>query len=251
MHIIVLAKVVPDYEVPSADFELVGSRAHPRYTRMVGLYDENAVELGVQLKEKYDAELTIVSYGQNDDVQFLRKTLAMGGDKLVIVEGNSDDPFVIAANLKEAIASLGEIDLILAGRQSSDMDRGVVPGLVAGMLDYPFVPLACTVESMADGWKVSQLTETGKRLMKLSGKAVLSITSIPENVPRIPAVKAIFGAKKKPVDKLPEIGAKKMAIAEVSVKIPKMESVCELIPAEDMEEAACVLLRRLKEERYL
>jgi electron transfer flavoprotein beta subunit len=104
---------------------------------------------------------------------------------------------------------------------------------------------------MADGWKVSQLTETGKRLMKLSGKAVLSITSIPENVPRIPAVKAIFGAKKKPVDKLPEIGAKKMAIAEVSVKIPKMESVCELIPAEDMEEAARVLLRRLKEERYL
>jgi electron transfer flavoprotein beta subunit len=251
MHIIVLAKVVPDYEVPSADFELVGNRAHPRYTRMVGMYDENAVELGVQLKEKYDAELTIVSYGQNDDVQFLRKTLAMGGDKLVIVEGNSDDPFVIAANLKEAIASLGEIDLILAGRQSSDMDRGVVPGLVAGMLDYPFVPMACTVESMADGWKVSQLTETGKRLMKLSGKAVLSITSIPENVPRIPAVKAIFGAKKKPVDKLPEIGAKKMAIAEVSVKIPKMESVCELIPAEDMEEAARVLLRRLKEERYL
>lgn len=251
MHIVVLAKVVPDYEVPSADFELVGSRAHPRYTRMVGLYDENAVELGVQLKEKHDADLTIVSYGQNDDVQFLRKTLAMGGDKLVIVEGNSDDPFVIAANLKEAIASLGEIDLILAGRQSSDMDRGVVPGLVAGMLDYPFIPLACTVESMADGWKVSQLTETGKRLMKLSGKAVLSITSIPENVPRIPAVKAIFGAKKKPVDKLPEIGAKKMAVAEVSVKIPKMESVCELIPAEDMEEAARVLLRRLKEERYL
>ena len=251
MHIVVLAKVVPDYEVPSADFELVGNRAHPRYTRMVGMYDENAIELGVQLKEKYDAELTIVSYGQNEDVQFLRKTLAMGGDKLVIVEGASDDPFVIAANLKEAIASLGEIDLILAGRQSSDMDRGVVPGLVAGMLDYPFIPLACTVESMADGWKVSQLTETGKRLMKLSGKAVLSITSIPENVPRIPAVKAIFGAKKKPVDKLPEIGAKKMAIAEVSVKIPKMESVCELIPAEDMEEAARVLLRRLKEERYL
>jgi electron transfer flavoprotein beta subunit len=251
MHIIVLAKVVPDYEVPSADFELVGNRAHPRYTRMVGMYDENAVELGVQLKEKYDAELTIVSYGQNDDVQFLRKTLAMGGDKLVIVEGNSDDPFVIATNLKEAIATLGEIDLILAGRQSSDMDRGVVPGLVAGMLDYPYIPMACTVESMADGWKVSQLTETGKRLMKLSGKAVLSITSIPENVPRIPAVKAIFGAKKKPVDKLPEIGAKKMAIAEVSVKIPKMESVCELIPAEDMEEAARVLLRRLKEERYL
>ena len=251
MHIVVLAKVVPDYEVLSADFELVGNRAHPRYTRMIGLYDENAVELGVQLKEKNDAELTIISYGQNDDVQFLRKALAMGADKLLLVEGNSDDPFVIAANLKEAITKLGNVDLILAGRQSSDMDRGVVPGLLAGMLDYPFIPQACTAESIADGWKVSQLTETGKRLMKLSGKGVLSITSIPENVPRIPAVKAIFGAKKKPVEKLSETGAKKMTIAEVSVKIPKMESVCELIPGEDMDEAARVLLKRLKEERYL
>ena len=251
MHIVVLAKVVPDYEVPSADFELVGNRAHPRYTRMIGLYDENAVELGVQLKEKHSADLTILSYGLSDDVQFLRKALAMGADKIVLVEGNSDDPYVIAANLKEAIDKQGNVDLVLAGRQSSDMDRGVVPGLLAGMLDYPFIPQACSVEHVEDGWKVTQLTETGKRVMKLNGVGLFSITSIPENVPRIPAVKAIFSAKKKPVEKMPEIGAKKMNITEVSVKIPKMESICELIPAEDMEDAVRVLLKRLKEERYL
>jgi len=251
MHIVVLAKVVPDYEVPSADFELVGNRAHPRYTRMIGLYDENAVELGVQLKEKYSADLTIVSYGLSDDIQFLRKALAMGADKIVLVEGNSDDPYVIAANLKDAIDKQGDVDLVLAGRQSSDMDRGVVPGLLAGMLDYPFIPQVCTVENLGGDWKVSQLTDTGKRVLKFNGKGLCSITSIPENVPRIPAVKAIFAAKKKPVDKLPEIGAKKMNISEVSVKIPKMESVCELIPADDVVDAAKVLLRRLKEERYL
>ncbi|ABB31759.1 Electron transfer flavoprotein alpha/beta-subunit [Geobacter metallireducens RCH3] len=251
MQIVVLAKVVPDYEVPSADFELVGNRAHPRYTRMIGLYDENAVELGVQLKEKLGADLTVVSYGRNDDVQFLRKALAMGADKVVLVEGDSDDPYVIAANLKDAIDRQGTVDLILAGRQSSDMDRGVVPGVLAGMLDLPFVPQACSVESVDGGWKISQITETGKRLLKLSGKGVLSITSVPENVPRIPAVKAIFAAKKKPVEKLPEIGTGKMAVSELSVSIPKVESNCELIPAEDMDDAVRVLLRRLKEERYL
>lgn len=251
MHIVILAKVVPDYEVPSADFELVNRRAHPRYTRMIGLYDENAIEVGIQLKEKHSATLTILSYGQNEDVQFLRKGLAMGADKVVLVEGNSDDPCVIAANLKAALDKQGDVDLVLAGRQSSDMDRGVVPGILAGLLDYPFIPQACTVESVEGGWKVAQLTETGKRLMKLNGKGVVSITSIPENVPRIPAVKAIFTAKKKPVDKLPEIEADGMKISEVSVIIPKMESVCELIPADDLEEAARVLLKRLKEERYL
>jgi len=251
MHIVVLAKVVPDYEVPSADFELVENRAHPRYTKMIGLYDENAVELGIQLKEKHSADLTILSYGLSDDVQFLRKALAMGADKIVLVEGNSDDPYVIAANLKDAIDKQGDVDLVLAGRQSSDMDRGVVPGLLAGMLDYPFIPQACTVENLDGGWKVSQLTETGKRVMKVDGKGVLSITSIPENVPRIPAVKAIFAAKKKPVEKLPEIVAKKMSILEVSVQIPKMESVCELISTDDVDESVRVLLSRLKEERYL
>ena len=251
MQIVVLAKVVPDYEVPSADFELVENRAHPRYTRMIGLYDENTVEVGVQLKEKLGADLTIVSYGLSDDVQFLRKALAMGADKIVLVEGNSDDPYVIAANLKDAIDRQGSVDLVLAGRQSSDMDRGVVPGLLAGMLDYPFVPQACSVENADGGWKIAQITETGKRLMKLTGKGVLSITSVPENVPRIPAVKAIFAAKKKPVEKLAEIGSQKMGISELSVTIPKMESVCELIPAEDMDDAVRVLLRRLKEERFL
>lgn len=251
MHIVILTKVVPDYEVPSADFELVNSRAHPRYTRMIGLYDENAIEVGVQLKEKGSAALTMLSYGSNDDVQFLRKGLAMGADKVVLVEGRSDDPFVIAANLKAAIDKEGNVDLVLAGRQSSDMDRGVVPGILAGMLDFPFVPQACTVEQANEGWKVSQLTDTGKRLLKLNGKGIVSITSIPENVPRIPAVKAIFAAKKKPVEKMQEIPAKGMNITEVSVKIPKMESVCEFVPAEDTEEAARVLLKRLKEERYL
>ena len=218
---------------------------------MIGLYDENAVELGVQLKETLGAELTILSYGASDDVQFLRKALAMGADKIVLVEGSSDDPYVIAANLKEAIDRQGGVDLILAGRQSSDMDRGVVHGLLAGMLDYPFIPQACSVEQTEGGWKVTQITETGKRLLKMSGRGVLSVTSIPENVPRIPAVKAIFAAKKKPVEKLPEIAARRMNLQEVSVHIPKMDSVCELVPAEDLEEAARVLLRRLKEERYL
>ena len=79
---------------------------------------------------------------------------------------------------------------------------------------------------------------------------------IPDLVPedergRASAVKAIFAAKKKPVEKLAEIGARKMTISELSVSIPMVESNCELIPAEDLDEAARQLLRRLKEERYL
>lgn len=251
MHIAVLAKVVPDYEVPAGDFELAEGRAHSRYTRMIGLYDENAIETGVQLKEKYGATLSIVSYGKSEDIQFLRKAVAMGGDALHLVLGESDDPFVIAENLKMAIEKLGDVDLVLAGQQSADMDRGVVHSILAGMLGTVFLPQIAGIESAGDGWKVRQIHENGNREMSFTGKGVLSITSIPENVPRIPVVRAIFAAKKKPVEKIEGISGTAMGVTEVSVEIPAMESVCEFLPLEDLNETTKMLLGRLREERYL
>jgi electron transfer flavoprotein beta subunit len=251
MHIAVLAKVVPDYEVPAGDFELAGGRAHSRYTRMIGLYDENAIETGVQLKEKCNATLSVISYGKSDDVSQLRKAIAMGGDNLNLVIGESDDPYVIAANLKMAVEKLGDVDLILAGQQSADMDRGIVHSILSEMLGYTFLPKIAVIESEAKGWKVRQIHENGSRELRFSGKGVLSITSIPENVPRIPAVRAIFAAKKKPVDKIEGIAGGPMCIEEVSVQIPKMESVCDFLPLDDMGQTVKILLSKLREGRYL
>ena len=251
MHVVVLGKVVPDYEVPSSDFELVNNRAHERYTRMIGLYDENAIELGVQIKDKFGAALTLVSYGTVDDIPVLRKGIAMGAEKLMIVLGVSNDPFIIASNLKLAIEKLGDVDLVLSGQQSADMDRGVVHSILAEMLNLPFIPQVSDVQVENGVYKLNQIVETGSRTLEISGKSVLSITSVPENVPRIPAVRAIFAAKKKPVEKLEEIDAVAMGVEEISVEIPKIESVCELLPAEDMDDTARLLLQKLREERYL
>ncbi len=251
MHIVVLAKVVPDYEVPASNFELSAGRAHSRYTRMIGLYDENAIETGVQLKASTDARLSIVSYGKPEDVSFLRKAIAMGADALTLVVGDSDDPFVIAANLKMAIEKLGDVDLVLAGQQSADMDRGVVHGVLAGMLACPFLSRISVIEGAPERWSVSQIHENGIRRFEFTGKAVLSITSVPENVPRIPVVRAIFAAKKKPVEKIEALAGTPMNVAELSVEIPRMESVCEFLPLEDMNETSKLLLSKLREERYL
>ncbi len=251
MNIVVCAKVVPDYEIPVSDFELVNGRAHERFTRMMGLYDENAVEVGVQLKEKYNGTLTIVSYGREDDIPMLRKAIAMGGDKLILVMGSSDDPYVIAENLKMAIEKVEDVDFVLAGRQSADMDRGVVPGILAGMLGYTFVPQVIQIEALDGAWKAIQLTEKGVREIKSAGKAVLSITDDVSNVPRIPPVRRILAAKKMPVEKIEEIKGSPMAVEEISVDIPKMEIKCDFLPTEDIKETARILLKNLKEERYL
>lgn len=251
MHIAVLAKVVPDYEVPSTDFELSDSRAHEKFSRMMGLYDENAIETGIQLKDKTSGTLTIISYGSDKDVQFLRKGVAMGADQLILVKGASDDAAVIAANLKAAVDHLENVDLVLAGQQSADMDRGLVPGILAQMMDAPFIPQVGYIEHGDTNVRVSQITATGKRELEFQGTGVLSITSIPENVPRIPAVRAIFAAKKKKVVTLDGTDATPAALEEISVDIPKIDSVCEFIDAEDPNEAVKNLLTRLTEERYI
>jgi len=251
MHIVVLAKVVPDYLVPSMDFELQNSRAHERYSRMLGLYDENAIETAIQLKEKTSATLSLISFGPEGDVQFLRKAAAMGVDQLILVKGASDDAKVIATNLMSALKTLGHVDLILAGQQSADMDRGVVPGILAQMMETPFIPQVGYIQHKDGGWAVTQITATGKRELEFKGPGVLSITSIPENVPRIPVVRAIFAAKKKPVTKLESVDQGKMPLTELGVEIPKTKSVCEFIDVEDMNAAAKILLNRLTEERYI
>jgi electron transfer flavoprotein beta subunit len=150
-----------------------------------------------------------------------------------------------------AIEKLGNVDLVLAGQQSADMDRGIVHSLLAEMMGYAFLPKIAAIESEQGGWKVRQIHENGSRELRFSGKGVLSITSIPENVPRIPAVRAIFAAKKKPVDKMEGIAGVPMDVEEVSVQIPKMESVCEFLPPDDMGQTAKMLLGKLREGRYL
>ncbi len=140
--------------------------------------------------------MSLISYGSEKDIQFLRKGAAMGADQLILVKGTSDDAAVIAGNLMAAIQSLGNVDLVLAGQQSADMDRGVVPGILAQMLEVPFIPQIGYVEYHDDSWTVTQIASQGKRELKFSGPGVLSITSIPENVPRIPAVRAIFRPRK-------------------------------------------------------
>jgi electron transfer flavoprotein beta subunit len=60
-----------------------------------------------------------------------------------------------------------------------------------------------------------------------------------------------MAAKKKPVEEFTEIESEKMSAREISVEIPKMESACEVIPVEDLDQTAAMLVKRLKEERYL
>ncbi len=250
MKIAVLAKVVSDYEIPSSDFELDGNRIKDRYNKMIGLYDEHAVELAIQVAEKSGAEVEIISYGSKSDVSILRKALAMGASSLTMIEGSNDDPVAIASACSEVIKKQG-YDLILAGRQSSDLERGVVPAIVAGMLALPYVPMIKQISIEGDKFILIKQIKGGVLKLKANMPVVLSITDDPTNVPRIPAVRGILKAKRKPVNQLTANSSGDLSIKEISVVIPDLKYECEILPSDDIHEAADLLVSNLKKEHIL
>lgn len=251
MNIAVLAKVGPDYEVPASDFQLEGVRAHSRYKRMMGLYDENALEVAIQLKERTGAGVRVISLGSADDVQHLRKALAMGGQELHLIEAETDRAEALAANLSRVVQSMGDVDLVLAGRQSSDHDRGLVPGLVAGLLGWPYVANVSSL-MVADGHMIiDQVSSSGRRLLRAAGPLVASITSDKTNVPRIPPVRRIFAAKKMPVLTIEPVETGDGGQIELEVQVPRMEANCRFLEGEDPKDVALELLSQLKQERLL
>jgi len=250
MRIAVLAKVVSDYEIPSSDFELDGNRIKDRYNKMIGLYDEHAIELAIQVAEKSGAEVMIISYGAKSDVSVLRKALAMGANSLTLIEGSDDDPAAIASACAKIIKEKG-CDLILAGRQSSDLERGVVPGLVASILGFPYIPIVKQISVNGDSLELIKQIKGGVLKLKAKMPVVLSITDDPTNVPRIPAVRGILQAKRKPVEQLSADTTEDSGIKEVSVEIPNIEYKCEILPSEDIGEASDMLVNNLKKEHLL
>ncbi len=250
MKIAVLVKVVSDYEVPSSDFELKGNRVKDRYNKMIGLYDEHAVELAIQIAEKSDAQVEIISYGDKSDVSVLRKALAMGADSLIMIDGKNDDPSVIAFACSKIIKEKG-YDLVLAGRQSSDLERGIVPALTASMLDIPYIPIVKQIDVSGDELMLVKQIKGGILKLKASVPIVLSITDDPTNVPRIPAVRGILKAKRKPVSYETTDSTGDSGMKEISVEVPNIEYKCEILPSDDINEAANALVENLKKEHLL
>lgn len=253
MNIAVLVKVGPDYEVPASDFQLEGDKAHSRYKRMMGLYDENALEVAIQLKERSGASVRVLSQGSGEDVQHLRKALAMGGEELHLVEGPPDEAGALAASLSRVIRDMADVDLVLCGRQSSDQDRGLVGGLIAGLLGWPYIANVSAIEAKdREGHLIlDQVSASGRRKLKAAGPVVVSITSDQTNVPRIPPVRQIFAAKKKPVNRLEPVKGAELEVRRLEMWVPRLESDCSFLEGDDPLDLARELLNRLKGDRLL
>ena len=163
-------------------------------------FDVNAVEEALRVKEAQgDGEVVVVSLGPAAALDSLRKALAMGADRAVLVSDDAaaGSDLVATGRLLAAALSRESADLVLFGQQSSDSDGAVLWAAVAERLRLPVVSQASELE-VADGTAtVKRQTEFGYDRIAAPLPAVIAVSDA-INEPRYPSLKGIMGAKSKP-----------------------------------------------------
>jgi electron transfer flavoprotein beta subunit len=166
-------------------------------------FDANAVEEALRVKGDSDAEVVVVSLGPAKAADSLRKALAMGADRAVLISDDAAAGSDLVATSKLLAAALEKesADLVLFGQQASDSDGAVIWAAVAERLRRPVVSQAAELSIGEGSLKVKRQTEFGYDVIESPLPAVVAVSDA-INEPRYPSLKGIMGAKKKPFDTL-------------------------------------------------
>ena len=166
-------------------------------------FDANAVEEALRLKGDSDTEVVAVSLGPQKALDSLRKALAMGADRAVLVSDDAaaGSDLVATSRLLAAALERQEADLVLFGQQASDADGAVLWAAVAERLGRPVVSQAMELSVDGGSVRVKRQTEFGYDTLEASLPPVVAVSDA-INEPRYPSLKGIMGAKKKPQETL-------------------------------------------------
>jgi len=166
-------------------------------------FDANAVEEALRVKGDSDTEVVVVSLGPAKAADSLRKALAMGADRAVLISDDAAAGSDLVATSKLLAAALEKesADLVLFGQQASDSDGAVLWAAVAERLRRPVVSQAAELSVSEGSLKVKRQTEFGYDVIESPLPAVVAVSDA-INEPRYPSLKGIMGAKKKPFDTL-------------------------------------------------
>ncbi len=215
-------------------------------TYIINPYDEFAVEEALKTKEKLgdDSEVVVISVGGDSSKETIRKALAMGADRGVLLkDDNPRDSFAVAKALSEEIKAQG-CELVFCGKQSVDYDNTITGQLVAEMLGYSCIPVV--VELTIDGNKIraEREIEGGREVVETELPAVITAQK-GLNEPRYASLKGIMAAKKKTIEEKPAAEAE--SLTEVlSMKLPPPKQPGRILGTDSS--AVPELVRLLREE---
>ncbi len=163
-------------------------------------FDEIAVEEGVRLKEAGKIEeLIAVSIGPAQAQETIRTALAMGADRGILVEVDSDVQPLAVAKILKAIIDKESPDLVIVGKQAIDDDSNQTAQMLAALLDWPQATFASKLELGDGSASVTREVDGGLETIRVKLPMVMS-TDLRLNEPRYASLPNIMKAKKKTID---------------------------------------------------
>ena len=209
---------------------------------IINPYDEwYALVRAIELKEADAATVIhLVTVGAADSDPIIRKALALGGDEAFRVNADSHDSFYIASQIAE-IAKKGSYDLIFTGKETIDYNGSSIGGMVAELLDLPFVSYAAKFDLEGTTAVVREI-EGGEETNKVALPLVVSCQKgMAEQ--RIPNMKGIMGARSKPLNAVEPVAVDPLT-SVAAFELPPAKAGVKLVAADNPEE----LVRLLREE---
>ena len=244
MKILVFVNHVPDTETKvkvGADGKLIDPAG---VNFMLSPYDEIAVEEALKTKQQFTGEVVVASLGGDTNKETLRKALAMGCDKAVLLKDSAvRDSFGVASGLADYAKEYGA-EIIFFGKQSIDYDDAQVGGLVAELLGVPSISVVVKLEIKDGNIVAEREIEGGHEIVHSKLPAVITAQK-GLNEPRYPSLKGIIDAKRKPIEE--KTIAPVASRVEVSaLRLPPAKASGKIVGTD--ASAAAELVRLLHEE---
>lgn len=262
MKIAVLVKEVPDAAVQKRVDPSTG-RMDRSGEKNLNPYDTHAIEAAMQIKEGGVAvdEIIAVTMGPDSAVRALHKAVSLGADRSV----HLSDPAVAGSDVAATGYALAQTlkrenpDLVLLGQQSDDGECYTIGAVVAEHLGAPSLTQVIKLDVEGDKLVCERQAEYGYDTVEITLPAVISVGDA-INEPRYPSLKAIMGAKKKPLDTVTtgdvdidasKVGADNSAAQWTSAKAPPAKAAGEIIEDEDTAETVEKIVAWLDERKLI
>ena len=208
--------------------------------------DEFGLTRAIWFQEQQAATVTVVNVGGPETEPTLRKALAIGANDAIRVNASPTDGFFVAKQL-EAVANQGNYDLIICGKESLDYNGGMVPGMLAGLLNSNF--LNSCIDVKVDGTSVKAIREIdgGKETVSTSLPLVIGGQKglVEEKDLRIPNMRGIMTARTKVLNVIEPISAD-AATKAVKFEKPAPRSAVKLVSADNLDELINLLHNEAK-----
>ncbi|NOZ46749.1 MAG: electron transfer flavoprotein subunit beta/FixA family protein [Chlorobi bacterium] len=240
MRILVCISHVPDTtaKISFTDDKLEYKKDDIQF--IIGPYEELSLTRALELKETVgNITITAINVGFSDTEPTLRKALAIGADDAIRINADPKDAYFVAKQIAEAVKN-ESFDIVLTGKESINYNGAQVSEMLAEFLQIPSITSASKVEISGDKAIVEREIDGGKEQIETSFPFVASGQKGIAFEPRIPNMRGIMMARKKPLKVIEPVECEELTTITMH-ELPPPKAACKMVDADNVEELVHLL----------